>query len=132
MNPEQASMEPLLDDKRDTDLKRLAMKAHLEARQQNDLRVDLARRLKPSEGPFKPGERVFFWSKDHSKIKDTGQWISGKVLAHLGPMVTIEVGNAVHKVNQSKVRRNHDKWHDIPLPPLLEIAEDQGPPRGQT
>ena len=120
MNPEQLSIEPLEDDRLDVELKRLALKSHLEARQLNDLRSDLARNVRPSDGPYKPGDRVFYWNQDKSKIKNKGEWIRGKVLAQNGPMVTLETMNTVMTVNQSKVRREHDEWHDVPLPPILE------------
>jgi hypothetical protein len=120
MNPEQLSIEPLEDDRLDVELKRLALKSHLEARQLNDLRLDLARNVRPSDGPYQPGDRVFYWNQDKSKIKGKGEWIRGKVLVQTGPMVTIEAMNTVMKVNQSKIRREHDEWHDVPLPPSLE------------
>ena len=45
-------------------LKRQARKAHLEARQRLDLRRDLAKRLKPSDGPFYPGDAIWYWDRD--------------------------------------------------------------------
>ena len=113
-------------------MKKLAMKAHLEAKQSEVLRHDLAVRIKSSDGPFSAGQRVFFWMKDHSKIKGAGEWCRGKVVSHLGPMVTISTNNTLVKVNQSKVRKDHDEWHDVPLPPVLEepllrLEDQQGP-----
>ena len=35
-----------------------AIKAHLEARQRTDIRRDLAQKLRPSDGPFEPDQRV--------------------------------------------------------------------------
>ena len=35
-------------------------------------------------------------------------------------MVTIEALGTVQQINQSKVRREHDEWHDVPLPCELE------------
>ena len=35
-------------------------------------------------------------------------------------MVTIEALGTVQKINQSKVRREHDEWHDAPSPRELE------------
>jgi hypothetical protein len=35
-------------------------------------------------------------------------------------MVTVETNGTITRVNQSKVRRDHDPWHDVPLPPILE------------
>jgi len=54
----------LSQDKLDRDVRKLALKAHLEARQHDDLKNDLAQHVRPSEGPFNPGERVFVWEKD--------------------------------------------------------------------
>eukprot|EP00971_Amphidinium_carterae_P350323 6491488-Amphidinium_carterae.2 len=42
-------------------------------------------------------------------------------------MVRVEVKDRVQVVNQSKIRKNHDPWHDVPRPPQLmdAQAEDQ-------
>ncbi|CAE7319222.1 GIP, partial [Symbiodinium pilosum] len=50
-NPEQLSLEGLLEDRTATQLRTIAMKAHLEARQSADLKKDLAKRVMPSDGP---------------------------------------------------------------------------------
>ena len=39
---------------------------------------------------------------------------------HQGPMVTTEAQKAVVRVNQSKVRKDHDEWHDVPIPNQLK------------
>ena len=100
------------------------MRSHLRARQADDLLRDLARRVQPSPGPFATGEGVFFWFKDASKVKDQGKWVRGKVLPRQGPMVTIEAQKAVVRVSQSKVRRDHDEWHDAPLPKQLKTEAE--------
>ena len=51
-------------------------------------------------------ETRYFWEKDHSKIKDTGRWVRGRVLGQQGSTVTIETDKAVVRINQSKVRRD--------------------------
>ena len=127
-NPEQLTLDPSPEDMRDKQLQKLALRAHLEARQQEDLMRDLAKRVQPSEGIYSQGERCFFWVKDPNKIKDRGAWHHGRVLAHIGPMVTIETATAVVKLNQCKVRRNRDEWHDFVLPEELEKAVVQPPP----
>ena len=58
-DPGQLSEPPNLDQQRNDVLQRLALKAHIEAQQPQDLRRDIASRLRPSEGPFSAGERVF-------------------------------------------------------------------------
>jgi hypothetical protein len=73
-NPEELTTDPLTKDKLDREIRKLALKTHLQARQQEDLRQDLARNVRPSDGPFSPSERVFFWEKDESKFKDSGRW----------------------------------------------------------
>ena len=35
-------------------------------------------------------------------------------------MVRLMYNNQLIKVNQAKVRKDHDEWHDVPLPPALE------------
>ena len=50
-------------------LQRIALGAHLEARQLADLKHDLAKRVKPSDGPFAVGEKVFIFP-DNFKHKD--------------------------------------------------------------
>jgi hypothetical protein len=128
MNPEQLSAIPLPEDRTKSELRTLALKSHLEARQAEDLRLDLANRLRPSDGPFIAGERVFVWDKDPSKVKDRGRWIRARVLAQAGPMVTVETSQGTQRVNQSELRRDMDEWRETPLPPQLTQAEPAAAP----
>ena len=41
-----------------------------------------------------------------------------------GAMVHLHTNKAVIRVNQSKVRRDHDEWHDVSIPNLDEAKED--------
>ena len=70
----------------------------------------------PSDGPYKKGDRVFVWHKDESKKKSEGVWVRGVVVSQEGAMVLVEIHRAVLRVNQSKVRRDHDPWHDVAIP----------------
>jgi len=115
-DPDQLTVDPLRGDLKALELKKLALKAHLEATQLIDLRTDLARKLRPSDGPFSAGTKIFFWSKDQSKIKGVGRWIRGKVLSQTGSMVLVETSNSVVRVNQSKIKKAHDEWHDVQIP----------------
>ena len=123
-NPEQLTSEPPEEDVSTLALRRLALRAHQEARQAADLRHDMARRTMPSDGPYKQGDEVFYWHQDSSKFKDKGKWIRGKVLSQEGAMVHLHTNKAVIRVNQSKVRRDHDEWHDVSIPNLDETKEE--------
>ena len=122
--PEQLSANPPEEDRTTLDLQRIAMRAHQEARQSIDLRKDLARRVMPSDGPYQKGDRVFVWHKDESKKKSEGVWVRGTVISQEGAMVLVEVHRSVLRVNQSKVRRDGDPWHDVAIP--LKPVEPRG------
>ena len=127
--PEQLSAEPPEEDRTMLQLQRIALRAHQEARQALDLRKDIARRVMPSDGPYSLGDKVFVWMKDESKKKAEGIWVRGKVVSQEGAMVLVQVHKSVLRVNQSKVRRDHDPWHDvaIPLNPEPEVKEESAP-----
>ena len=86
-SPEQLSLEGLPEDRTATQLRTIAMKAHLEARQSADLKKDLAKRVMPSDGPYTKGEKVFVWHKDDNKKKSEGVWMRGTVVSQEGAMV---------------------------------------------
>ena len=123
-DPAQLSVEPLAEDRTQQELQRLALKAHQEARQAADLRHDMAKRTMTSDGPYKPGEKVFVWSAPanansiSSKALRKEKWIRGTVISQEGSMVNVDVENAVLRVYQSKIRRDHDEWHDFAVPGL--------------
>ena len=112
-DPAQLSVDPLPEDKTQLELQRLALRAHQEARQAADLRHDMAKRTMPSDGPYKPGDKVFVWSSPvnansiASKAWKKERWIRGTVISQEGAMVNVHVDNSVMRVNQSKVRRDH-------------------------
>ena len=87
----------------------------------------------PSDGPcHQKGDRVFVWHKDESKKKSEGVWVRGIVLSQEGAMVLAEVHRAVLRVNQSKVRRDGDPWHDVAIKRLLCACVPVRPARGYT
>ena len=67
MKPDQLSTVDLPRDTTLQELKKMALRAHLEARQSADLRRDLARRVLPSDGPYVHGDRVFIWIDHKAK-----------------------------------------------------------------
>ena len=111
--------------------RRVAMKAYLEARQSEDLRRDIASKLQFSDGPFFPGDKIYYWNPAAGKIKPDGSkrstWIKGKVVSQEGSMVTIDLGTRVIKVNSSKIRKDHQPVEDvdIPLEPVALHSADK-------
>ena len=79
MKPDQLSVADLPRDATLNELRKLALKAHLEVRQSADLRRDLARRVLPSDGPYAHGDRVFVWIDDKAKYKAVGRWARARV-----------------------------------------------------
>ena len=76
---------------------------------------DMATRTMPSDGPYKPGDKVFVWSSPvnanaiASKAWKKERWIRGTVISQEGAMVNVHVDDAVMRVNQLKIRRDHDE-----------------------
>ena len=117
--PPQICTAPTQSDVNDELVRRLSRDAHNENRQADDIRRDLAERLHSSGvGPLNPGEAVWYWDRDQSKIRG-GEWIRSRVIA-VGkpPMVMIELSGQAVQVNQSKLRKNPDPWHDVVIPGL--------------
>ena len=139
-DPAQLSVDPLPEARTQQELQRLALKAHQEARQAADLRHDMARRTMPSDGPYKPGDKVFVWTSPvnansiASKAWKKERWVRGTVISQEGAMVSVHVDSTVMRVNQSKIRRDHDDWHDVAVPGLdspgpvaLAVEDDYEP-----
>ena len=71
-NPAQISAEVPTPEKGIQALRTLATKKFLEATQSDDLRKDIASHLSLSDGPFFPGDKIYYWAEDKSKIKSDG------------------------------------------------------------
>ena len=139
-DPAQLSVEPLSADRTQQELQRLALRAHQAGRQAADLRHDMVRRTMPSDGPYKPGDKVFVWNAEPyaSAVNPCKREkrVRGTVIPQDGSMVNVHVDNSVLPVNQSKIRRDHDEWHDVAVPglnnpgpvPLALEDEDQYEP----
>ena len=85
MTPEQLMASLPSPEKNIDALRTLAMKSYLEAKQSDDLRRDISARLQLSDGPFCPGDKIYYWTEDKS-------WIKGKVISSDGSMVGIDLG----------------------------------------
>ena len=120
MDPAQLSAEVPTPEKRIQALRTLAMKKFLEAKQSDDLRKDIASHLSLSDGPFFPGDKIYYWTENKSKIKSdgshSGKWIKGKVVSSDGSMVGIDLGTRIVKVNVSKIRKDHNPIEDVEVP----------------
>ena len=124
MKPDQLSAVDLPRDTTLNELRKLALRAHLEARQSADLPSSTSfGSTSPSDGPCAHGDRVFVWIDDKAKYKAVGRWARARVISQDGAIVTVETDKAVLRVNQSKVRRDYDPWHDVPLPRNLDKPE---------
>ena len=94
-DPAQLSVDPLPEDK----------KARQEARQAADLRHDVAKRTMPSDGPYKPGDKVFVWTSPvnansiASKAWKKERWVYCYLTK--GAMVNVHVGSSCIYVCQS-------------------------------
>ena len=91
-------------------LRNIAKKAYIEARQSDDVRRDLAGQFRMSTKTFQVGDRVFYWQEDKSKIKANGSkygsWVRAKVISLQGSMAGIDLGARIIKVDVSKLRRD--------------------------
>jgi hypothetical protein len=119
-SPEQLTTPETARDWADRALQKLAMKSYLEARQRAALKRDIATRLLPREGPFAPGDRVYYWQIDKSRTKQepmSGRWYKARVLSHEGAICVIDTGTTVLRVNQSKLRQENGAWNDVALSP---------------
>ena len=58
-------------------------------------------KLQLSDGPFFPGDKVYYWTEDKSKIKSDGshggKWIKGKLVSVDGSMVGVDLGTRNRK-----------------------------------
>ena len=120
MNPAQLTTEAPAPERQIEALRSLAMRKFLEAKQSDDLRRDIASKLQLSDGPFFPGDKVYYWTEDKSKIKSDGshggKWIKGKLVSVDGSMVGSDLGTRIAKVNISKIRKDHNPIEDVDIP----------------
>ena len=69
MNPEQLTKTPTKEDLLNEEIQKLAMKTHLEVPQREDIRRDIAERMKFVPLDVRVGESGFHWQEDPSKIQ---------------------------------------------------------------
>ena len=108
MNPEQLTSTPTKQDLPNEEIQKLAMKTHLEVEQREDIRRDLADRMKFVPPDLGVGDKVFYWQEDPRKIQQSrksGKWLKVEILAVKGPMVVISTGASIFQVSVNKLRR---------------------------
>ena len=104
------------------------MKTHLEVQQREDIRRDLAERMKFVPPYLRVGEGVFYWQEDPNKIQQgrkSGKWLMVEILAVKGPMVVISTGAPIFQENAGKLRRLLDT---VDLEDLPDSRERSGAP----
>ena len=128
MNPEQLTSTPTKQDLLNEEFQKLAMKRHLEVQQREDIRRDLAERMKFVPPDLREGEQVFYWQEDPSQIQQgrkSGKRLKVTIIAVKGPMVVISTGASMFQVNASKLRRPLDT---VDLEELPDSRERTGAP----
>ena len=119
MNPEQLTSTPTEQDLLKEEIQKLAMMTHLEVQQREDIRRDLAERMKSVPPDLRVEDSVFCWQDDTSKIQQgrkSGKW-KVENSAVKGPMAVISTGATICQVNVRKLRRplGHWIWTNIPI-----------------
>ena len=118
MNPQQLTTDPNEQDKTNEELQTVAMKTHLEVQQREDIRRYLAANLKFIPPNLRPGEQVYYWHQDASKIKQgkkSGNWVKAVIISVQGPMATINNGTSIMQANVTKtqeaIRGSRNGWN---------------------
>ena len=102
MNPEQLTSTPTKQDLLNEEIQKLAMSTHLEAQQREDIRRDLAERMKFVPPDLRAGDNVFDWQDDPSKIQQgrkSGKWLKVKIIVVKESMELISVGATIFQAN---------------------------------
>ena len=126
MNPEQLASTPTEQDLFDEEIQKLAMKTRLEVRE--DIRRDLAERIRSVPPDLRTGEHVFYRQEDPSKIQQgrkSGKLLNVEIIAVKGSMAVVNAGATILQANISKLRRPLDT---VDLEELPDSREREGAP----
>ena len=100
MNPKQLTSTPTKQVLLNEEVQKLATKTHLEVQQREDIRRDLAERMKFVLPDLRVGEQVFHWQEDPSKIQQgrkSGKWLKVTITAVKDPMMVISTGASIFR-----------------------------------
>ena len=89
MDPKQLTSTQTKQDLLNEEIQKLATKTLLEVQQRQDIRRDLAERMKFVPPDLRVGECVFYWQEDLSKIQEgrrAGKWLRVEIIAVKGSM----------------------------------------------
>ena len=128
MDPEQLTSTPTKQDLLNEEIQNLAMRTHLEVQQREDIRRDLAERMKFVPPYLRAGEHVFYWQEDPNKIQQgrkSGKWLKVEIIAVKDPMAVVSTGATIFQANKSKLRRPLDT---VDLEELPDSRERVGAP----
>ena len=124
-NPEQLTSTPTKQDLLNEELQKMAMQTHLEVQQREDIRRDLAERMKFVPPDLRAREHVFYWQEDPSKIQQgrkSGKWLKVEIIAVKGSMAVVNPGATTVHANISKQKRPLDTVDLEELPDSRERA----------
>ena len=110
------------------EIQKLAMRTHLEVQQREDIRRDLAERMKFTPPDLRRGKSVFYWQEDPSKIQQgrtSGKWLKVEIIAVKGPMAVISTCATIFQASVSKFRR---PLGTVDLEELQDSRERTGAP----
>ena len=113
MNPEQLTSTPTKQDLLNEEIQMLAMRTHLEVQQREDIRRDLAERMKFVPPDLRVGESVFHWQEDQKKFQQgrkSGKRSKVEIVAVKGPMFVISTGAFSCKCKQAEKTFGHCRF----------------------
>ena len=119
MNPKQLTSRPTKQDLLNEEIHKLAIQTHLEVQQREDIRRDLAERMKFVTPDLRAGEHVFHWQEDPSKIQQgrkSRRWLKVEIMA------VISTGATIFQENIRKPKRPLDTVDLEELPDSRERA----------
>ena len=104
----------------DLKLQKIALEAHLQARQIYDMQRDFAAKLEyPTYTQIKENDPVWYWSRDPNKIRH-GKWVHGRVTSSNNDRSHISIRRTDNgqefSVTRTKLRLCADPWHDVVIP----------------
>ena len=111
LKPEQLTSTPTKQDLLNEEISKLAMRTHLEVQQREDVRRDLAERMKFVPPDLRAREHVFYWQEGPSKIQQgqkSGKWLKVETIAVKGSMAVVNTSATIFQANISKLRRPLD------------------------